>query len=350
VTRIALIVLFGGRSAEHDISRITARHVLAAIDPDRYAIDAIGIDHHGVWHRAEAALSALTVGPEALPDALVVEGPVVDPSTLLSQPGVVVLPLLHGPNGEDGTVQGLFEVAGVAYVGSGVLGSALAMDKVAAKHLADAVGFPQTKWMGVHRSDIAGDARATVLTTAIDTFGFPIFVKPANMGSSIGVSKADDLESLGTAIDLALEFDEWLVLEEGVVAREIEVAVLGHTTTARSSVPGEIVPGAEFYSYDDKYNDGVAQLHIPADLPGDITEQVRSLAVRVFREYRAEGLARVDFLYEEYGRGLLLNEINTMPGFTPISMYPQMWQASGLTYRALIDELVGLALERHAER
>ena len=350
MTRIALIVLFGGRSAEHDISRITARHVLAAIDPDRYVIDAIGIDHAGVWHRAEAALAALADGPEALPDALVVEGPVVDPSTLLSQPGVVVLPLLHGPNGEDGTVQGLFEVASVAYVGSGVLGSALAMDKVAAKHLADALGFPQTRWMGMHRSDLLGDGRAAALSAAVERFGFPVFVKPANMGSSIGISKADDREALGIAIDLALEFDEWLVLEEGVIAREIEVAVLGHTTSARASVPGEIVPGAEFYDYDDKYNDGVAQLQIPADLPSDVSEQAREFAVKVFREYRAEGLARVDFLFEEHGRGLLLNEINTMPGFTPISMYPQMWQASGLTYRALIDELVGLALERHARR
>jgi D-alanine-D-alanine ligase len=350
VTRIALLVLFGGRSAEHDISRITARHVLAAIDPDRYVIDAVGIDHAGVWHRAEAALEALAIGADALPDALIVDGPIVDPSTLLARPGVVVLPLLHGPNGEDGTVQGLFEVSGVAYVGSGVLGSALAMDKVAAKHLADALGFPQTRWMGMHRSDLAGDDRAALLSAAAERFGFPVFVKPANMGSSIGISKADDRNALEIAIDRALEFDEWLVLEEGVIAREVEVAVLGHTTSARASVPGEIVPGAEFYDYDDKYNDGVAQLHIPADLPSDIADYARELAVRVFREYRAEGLARVDFLYEEHGRGLLLNEINTMPGFTPISMYPQMWQASGLTYRALIDELVGLAIERHAER
>jgi len=339
-------VLFGGRSAEHDVSRVTARHVLAAIDPDRYAIDAIGIDRAGIWHRADAALAALALGPDALPDALLVEGPIVDPYALLTQPDVVVLPLLHGPNGEDGTMQGLFEVAGVTYVGSAVLGSALAMDKVAAKQLAAAVGFPQTRWMGVHRSDVSGDERATVLASAVEEFGFPIFVKPANMGSSIGVSKAADLDALEIAIDRALKFDEWLVLEEGVIAREIEIAVLGHTTSARASVPGEIVPGADFYDYDDKYNDGVAQLHIPADLPTEITEQARILAVQVFREYRAEGLARVDFLYEEHGRGLLLNEINTMPGFTPISMYPQMWQASGLPYRALIDELVGLALER----
>ncbi|MBU6330335.1 MAG: D-alanine--D-alanine ligase [Acidobacteria bacterium] len=348
VTRLPLIVLFGGRSAEHDISRITARHVLGAIDPDRYRIDAIGIDHDGVWHRAEEALAALAAA--ALPEALVVDGPVVDPIEVLSTPDAVVLPLLHGPNGEDGTVQGLFEVTGVTYVGTGVLGSALAMDKVAAKHLADAMGFAQTRWMGVHRTDLDGDARRALLDDAVVRLGFPMFVKPANMGSSIGVSRATDRDALEVAVDEALRFDDWLVLEEGVTAREIEVAVLGHTTSARASVPGEIVPAAEFYDYDDKYNDGAAQLHIPADLPSDVADAVRALAVQVFRAYRAEGLARVDFLYEEQGRGLLLNELNTMPGFTPISMYPQLWQATGLTYRALIDELVTLAQERAAQR
>ena len=346
MTRIPLLVLFGGRSAEHDVSRVTARHVLAAIDPDRYDIDAIGIDHDGSWHRAEAALEALAAGPDALPEALLVEGPVVDPGAVLTQPELVVLPLLHGPNGEDGTIQGLFEVLGVTYVGSGVLGSAMSMDKVAAKHLADAMGFPQTDWAGLHRSDLAGSRLDTVVAELTERFGFPMFVKPANMGSSIGVSRASDADGLRTAIATALEFDEWIVVEEGVVAREIEVAVLGHTTAARASVPGEIVPGAEFYDYADKYTDGVAQLHIPAPLPDEITAAVRALAVEVFRAYRAEGLARVDFLLEEVGRGLLLNEINTMPGFTPISMYPQMWQATGLTYRALIDELITLAVER----
>jgi D-alanine-D-alanine ligase len=346
VTRIPLIVLFGGRSAEHDISRITARHVLAAIDPGRYSIDAIGIDHEGNWHRADGALAALALGPDALPEALVVKGPIVDPYALLSQPDVVVLPLLHGPNGEDGTVQGLFEVAGVTYVGSGVLGSAMSMDKIAAKHLAAAIGFAQTTWVGLHRSEVTGAGLEAALVDLPGRLGFPMFVKPANMGSSIGVSKAVDVDELRNAIALAVDYDEWIVIEEGVVAREIEVAVLGHTTTARASVPGEIVPGAEFYDYEDKYNAGVAQLHIPANLPDEIVEEIRILAVKVFRAYRAEGLARVDFLYEENGRGLLLNEINTMPGFTPISMYPQMWQATGLTYRALIDELINLALER----
>jgi D-alanine-D-alanine ligase len=348
--RLRLVVLFGGQSAEHDVSRVTARHVLAAADPNRYDILPVGIRRDGRWVRADDAISALARGAEFLPDALEVEGPAVSPFDVLDEANgpIVVMPLLHGPMGEDGTVQGLLEVAGVAYVGSGVLGSSMSMDKVAAKHLATAHGFAQTSWRGLHSSEVPdtteGDA---FLDEVAGALGFPMFVKPANMGSSIGVSKVDDRSAFRAAIDAALQHDDWIVVEEGVVAREIEVAVLGHTTSPRASVPGEIIAGAEFYDYNDKYNDGVAQLHIPAPLDADTTEQVRDFACRVFRAYRAEGFARVDFLFEEGGRGLLLNEINTIPGFTPISMYPQMWQASGLPYRALIDELVGLAIDRH---
>jgi D-alanine--D-alanine ligase len=362
--RVRLVVLFGGQSAEHDVSRVTARHVLAAADPERYDIVPVGITRTGEWVQAQAAIEALAAGVDALPDSLVVEGPALDPLPSLDQSGgpVVVLPLLHGPMGEDGTVQGLLEVANVPYVGSGVLGSALAMDKIAAKQLAEANGFAQTAWRGLHRSDLLpgpladrvgpvhpDDLAHDVIATVLGALAFPIFVKPANMGSSIGVTKASGIEELRAGLAAALEHDEWIVVEEGVVAREIEVAVLGHTTSPRASVPGEIVPGADFYDYDDKYADGVADLRVPAPLPVAVAEEARALACRVFRAYRAEGMARVDFLYEEGGRGLLLNELNTIPGFTPISMYPMLWQASGLPYRALIDELVGLAIERHAQ-
>ncbi len=342
------MVLFGGRSAEHDVSRVTARHVLAAADPERYDLDPVGISRDGTWHRAEAARAALA-DPTTLPDALGIEGPAVDPFSVLVGDDVCVLPLLHGPMGEDGTVQGLLEVADVPYVGSGVLGSSVAMDKTMAKHLARAAGIEQTRWRELHRDEVVDvPAADAVLDAVVDELGFPMFVKPANMGSSIGVSRADDRDALRTALGTAFALDDWVVVEEGVTAREIEVAVLGHTTSPRASVPGEIRPAAEFYDYDDKYNDGAAELLIPAPLPAEVTDEIRRLACHVFRTYRAEGLARVDFFYEEAGRGLLLNEINTMPGFTPISMYPQMWQATGLPYRALIDELVGLALERHA--
>jgi D-alanine-D-alanine ligase len=361
--RVRLVVLFGGQSAEHDVSRVTARHVLAAADPERYDIVPVGITRRGEWVQAEAAIEALAAGVDALPESLAVEGPTLDPLPSLDQAAgpVVVLPLLHGPMGEDGTVQGLLEVANVPYVGSGVLGSAMAMDKIAAKQIAEANGFAQTAWRGLHRSDLlpgdlAGkpgavdpdDLAHDVIGALLGDLTFPMFVKPANMGSSIGVSKTRDVDTLRAGIAAALEHDEWVVIEEGVTAREIEVAVLGHTTSPRASVPGEIVPGADFYDYEDKYADGVAELRVPAPLPLEVAEDARALACKVFRAYRAEGMARVDFLYEEEGRGLLLNELNTIPGFTPISMYPMLWQASGLPYRALIDELVGLAIERHA--
>ena len=360
--RVRLVVLFGGQSAEHDVSRVTARHVLAAVDRARYDVVPVGITRRGEWLRAEAAIEALAAGADALPEALSVEGPNVDPLPALaaSADPVVVLPLLHGPMGEDGTVQGLLEVAGVPYVGSGVLGSAVAMDKVTAKQLAEANGFAQTAWRGLHRSDVlepgALDAPGGVDPTAVDAdllkalvdaLRFPMFVKPANMGSSIGVTKARDEAELRTGLAAALVHDEWVVVEEGVTAREIEVAVLGHTTTPRASVPGEIVPGADFYDYEDKYAAGLADLRVPAPLPDAVAEEARALACRAFRAFRAEGMARVDFLYEEGGRGLLLNELNTIPGFTPISMYPMLWEASGMPYPALIDELVRLALERH---
>ena len=341
VSPIRLVVLFGGRSAEHDVSRVTARHVLAAADPDRYELVAVGITRDGRWVRVH-----LDADPTRWGDSLEIVGDDVDPWSVLTA-DTVVLPLLHGPMGEDGTVQGLLETAGVAYVGTGVLGSAVSMDKIVAKRLAAEAGVAQADWCGLHASELAAPDGERTLDAVAARLGFPMFVKPANMGSSIGVSKVVDRDGLRPAVDLALAHDEWIVIEEGVTAREIEVAVLGHTTSPRASVPGEIVAAAEFYDYDDKYADGAAELYVPAQLRPAETEEVRRLACAVFRSHRAEGMARVDFFYEEGGRGWLFNEINTIPGFTPISMYPRLWQATGLTYRGLIDELVGLAIERH---
>jgi D-alanine-D-alanine ligase len=226
-----------------------------------------------------------------------------------------------------------------------VLGSALAMDKAKAKEVVAHAGIPQCSWMTFHDTEVDG----TTPEAIAQELGLPVFVKPSNLGSSVGVSKAHDLDELRDALALAAGYDEWIVVEEHVAGREIEVAVLGNTEL-RVSVPGEIRPGAEFYDYADKYLDGSAELIIPADLPDAVRAQVDDLARRAFTALRAEGMARVDFFYEEGGRGLLLNEINTIPGFTPISMYPKLWEASGLPYPRLIDELVGLALERHARR
>lgn len=351
---LRLVVLFGGRSAEHDVSCVTARHVLAAADPDRYRIEPIAITRDGRWVRAHDAAAALAAGADRLPDALPTTGPEVDPLPALishapdatgSAP-LVVLPLLHGPMGEDGTVQGLLELADVPYVGCGVLASAAAMDKGAAKELMAANGIPQARWASLHADEL-DDARILAIA---DHLGLPAFVKPANMGSSIGVARVGDVDALGAALAEAATYDEWLVVEEAVEGREIECAVLGTAVAPRASLPGEIEPGADFYDYADKYHDGTAKLLIPAPLPDDVVAEVRSLACRAFRALRGDGMARVDFFYEEQGRGLLLNEVNTIPGFTPISMYPRMWAASGVPYPELIDTLVDLALARHARK
>ena len=344
--RIKLVVLFGGQSAEHEVSCTTAAHVLRAADPDKYDIVPVGIAKDGRWAIAEGARAALAAGPAALPGRLDPTGDAVVPADVIADPAhTVVVPLLHGPMGEDGTVQGLLELANVAYVGSGVLGSALAMDKAMAKQVLGAAGIPQAR----HRAVRAHQVTPGLPGAVAEEFGLPLFVKPANMGSSVGVSKAKTVEAVREAIELALGYDEWVLIEEAVVGREIEVAVLGNLEP-RASVPGEIVPGAEFYDYADKYLDDGSQALVPAPLSPDQADQVRAMAVEVFTLLRCEGLARVDFFLEEGGRGFLCNEVNTMPGFTPISMYPKLWIASGLTYTELIDELVGLAVERHSRQ
>jgi len=346
--RLDLIVIFGGQSAEHDVSCTTAAHVLRAADPAKYRITPIGIGRDGRWHVASSVAQALAAGPSALPDRCDTDGTTIEPTAAVTpaRPGrTVVIPLLHGPLGEDGTVQGMLELADLPYVGSGVLGSAVAMDKAMAKLVTDAHGIPQARYVAL-RADRIGPGTPQQL---VDQLGLPVFVKPANMGSSVGVSKAKTVEALRDAIELALSYDEWIVVEEAITGREIEVAVIGNLDP-RASLPGEIVPGAEFYDYADKYvNDGSSTL-VPAPLTAEQVAEVQALAVRAFSAMRCEGLARVDFFLEESGRGFLLNEVNTLPGFTPISMYPKMWIASGMPYPDIIDELVRLALERHARR
>ena len=368
--RIHLVVLFGGQSAEHDVSCTTAAHVLAAVDAERYLVETIGITRDGRFVQAGAAADLLADSGGSLPvdgpaeadgrepgegtavAPLVPEGPTAELMSSVAELArdrqVVVLPLLHGPLGEDGTVQGLCELANVAYVGAGVLGSAATMDKAMAKTILDQNGIPQTRWLAVNEREVAADALAVAKRVTAE-LGLPCFVKPANMGSSVGVTKANDVDGVVAAMDTALRYDEWLVVEEAVTAREIEVSVLGNENL-ELSVPGEIIPGAEFYDYEDKYLDGRAQLRIPADLAPAVVERIHELAAEAYRALRVEGMARADFLYEEGGRGPLLNELNTIPGFTPISMYPKLWEASGLSYSDLIDRLVELAIDRHRRR
>ncbi|MBV9286164.1 MAG: D-alanine--D-alanine ligase [Acidimicrobiia bacterium] len=349
VDRIRLVVLFGGRSAEHEVSCTTAVNVLQALDPARYDVVPVGVTHDGRWVLAEDAAKLLASGgPAALPAALTAEGPAVEPLATVAEEAAtrtVVLPLLHGPFGEDGTVQGLLELAGVPYVGSGVLGSAAAMDKITAKRLAAEAGIPQAKWFALRHGETVGASLAARVDAEL---GWPVFVKPSNLGSSVGVSKAHDASELADAVQLALSYDERIVVEETVVGREIECGVLGDPPEA--SLPGEIRASREFYDYEDKYLVDGAELLVPAPVSADEQATVQRLAVAAFIAVEAEAMARVDFFFEEGGRGFLLNEVNTIPGFTPISMYPKMWEASGVPYAELIDRLVGLAVERHARR
>jgi D-alanine-D-alanine ligase len=353
--RVRLVVLFGGQSAEHEVSCTSATHVLRAVDQDRYDVEAVGITREGTWVHADDAAALLAGGIEALPTgSLRATGTEVEPlpTVLPEQAGtgedapVVVLPLLHGTRGEDGTVQGLLELAGVPFVGSGVLGSALCMDKLKAKDVLAAHGLPQVGWVGCRDVDLDG----LVERVADAGLPYPVFVKPANLGSSVGVSKVDTPDGLADAAALAAQYDEWIIVEEGVVrAREVEVGVLGDLEP-RASVPGEVIPGHDFYDYEDKYVDDAVELVVPAELDEATTAEVQRLAVTAFTALRCEGMARVDLFLDPADGRLLVNEVNTIPGFTPVSQFPRMWEASGLAYPDLVDELVRLALARHARR
>jgi len=347
--RIRLVVLFGGRSAEHDISCISAYNLLQAVDPDRYEVVPVGITRSGQWVGVGdvAIQSAAHVGALPSPDRAPSESimPYAGiPPTLSDDVTTVVFPLLHGPMGEDGTVQGLLELSGLPYVGSGVLGSALCMDKGMAKEVLRSHGIPQGEWITARSNEIGPELLAEVQAT----LGFPLFVKPANLGSSIGISRATTADELEVAVRLAQTYDEFIVFEASVRGREIEVAILGDLDP-QASIPGEIVCDENFYGYEEKYLNESAKLFVPAPLTDGEVAEVQALAIRTFKALRAEGLARVDFFLSE-SQGFLVNEVNTMPGFTPISMYPMLWAASGLDYAPLIDKLVSLALARHARR
>lgn len=356
--RLRVLLLFGGRSAEHDVSRMTAVAVARALDPQRYEVVPVGITTEGEWLLASEAERLLDAGAVALPDAFEVAGHAVAVPSDPARPELVpvnadvevrgidvVLPLLHGPYGEDGTVQGLMELAGLPYVGAGVLASAVGMDKIAMKRMFAAANLPYVRYVGHRdRHDVAD-----LLDRVERELGFPCFAKPANMGSSVGVTKAKNRGELEDAVEVAASYDEWVVVEEAITGRELEVAVLGDDPP-RASVPGEVIPSAEFYDYADKYEHDTAELVIPAVLDDQVTAEVRSLALRAFEACRCEAMARVDFFFEEGGRGMIVNELNTIPGFTPHSMYPKLWECSGVSYSDLLDRLVELALVRHERR
>jgi len=366
-------ILFGGRSGEHEVSLLSAASVLNAIDRDKFDVTPIGITREGRW-LAQADARGLLEGdqsavarrlragdPETTPGArLLQEGM---PTLLAPMPGPqgpegkaidVVFPVLHGTFGEDGTIQGLFELAGIAYVGSGVLGSAAGMDKDAMKRLFAQAKLPIVKHVALLRAEWEKSPRKCI-TRIEAALRYPLFVKPANLGSSVGISKAHGRKELAPALTLAGRYDRKLVVEEGVGgkrgrARELEVAVLGNDDP-EASVVGEIVPGKEFYDYEAKYLSEGSVPIIPAKLSRAESKKIREMAVAAFRACDLAGLARVDFLMEPAGkRRIFLNEVNTLPGFTRISMYPKLWEATGLSYRDLITRLIELALERYAEK
>ncbi len=341
--RLRIAVLFGGRSGEHDVSLMSVQSVLAALDKDRYTIIPIGIDKAGRWLFADDPLEQLVTGGSAPED-----GPLWPAPGDLA--GVdVVLPVLHGTYGEDGTLQGLLDLAGIPYVGCGVLGSALAMDKAVAKRVFAAHGLPVAPWELVMRGEWEAN-RAAVLDRLETALRYPMFTKPANLGSSVGIYKVQNRAELASGLEESAAYDRRVVVEQGVPhAREIEVAVLGNDDPI-ASLPGEILPSSEFYDYAAKYLDGASREVIPASLTDEQTRLVRDLAVQSFLAVDASGLSRVDFLLDGESGELYLNEINTMPGFTNISMYPKLWAASGLPYPQLLDRLIELALARHADR
>jgi len=367
--KIRVGVIFGGRSSEHEVSLMSARSVMAAMDQTKYEIIHIGITKTGRWLTSGDPMLQLTAGsaaaetPHPSQEAATPEAPDGAPksealvaiagASLSARPSPiseidVIFPVLHGPYGEDGTIQGLLELADIPYVGAGVLASAVGMDKVLFKDLMRAHNIPVADYRLVLRSRWERDPE-TVMDELEAAFPYPMFVKPANLGSSVGVTKAHNRAELAAGLAEAAQYDRRLLVERGLDAREIEVSVLGNEDPI-ASVPGEIIPSREFYDYAAKYLDNASELLIPAPIPPETAERARELALRVYRAVDGAGMARVDFLLERTTGELYVGEINTIPGFTAISMYPKLWEASGIPYSELIDRLIQLALERHAQK
>lgn len=366
--RVRVGVVFGGRSGEHDVSLRSAQTVMAALGAAGHEVVPIGVTRQGAWLtsgdpmgelQAQSPLFALQSGDRSrgavLDEVETLSLRARDTAAIAVIPGNgwagsidVVFPVLHGPMGEDGTVQGLFELAGLPYVGAGVMASAVAMDKSIAKQVLAQAGLPQTPWLTVLRKEWARFPE-TVTADVERELGYPCFVKPANLGSSVGVTKVRDAGELPAAMAEAGRHDRKILIEQGVDARELEVSVLGNDEPI-ASVVGEVVPGHEFYDYEDKYVDDASQLLIPAPIPAEVSEEVRGLAMRAFRVLDCAGMARVDFFLERQTHRVLLNEVNTIPGFTAISMYPKLWEATGVELLELVQRLIDLAIERHEEQ
>ena len=358
-------VIFGGRSGEHEVSVASAASVIEALDKAKYEVVPIGITHEGRWLAgadprrmlAGAPMDEAAAAPDQVVTAVAMTGDPTRRGLVPAEAGDagsaprpldVVIPVLHGTYGEDGTLQGLLEMAGVAYTGCGVLGSSLGMDKEKAKLVFSAAGLPIVDWLTARRGDFERDPE-TVCDGIEAKFPYPVFVKPANLGSSVGVGKAHDRDELRACLATALEFDRKAIVEPGVNCRELECGVLGNDEPI-ASIVGEVVPSNEFYDYRAKYVDNASRLYLPAEIPAETAQTIREMAVAAFLALDLSGLARVDFFLDKDSGQVYLNEVNTMPGFTQISMYPKLWEASGIPYPELLDRLIQLGLERHADK
>ncbi|HAJ33054.1 MAG TPA: D-alanine--D-alanine ligase [Candidatus Atribacteria bacterium] len=359
--KIRVGIIFGGRSGEHEVSFCSASSIIKAIDKDKYTVVPIGITKEGRWISPQDSELALQSGKiegkntvillnDSFSKSLVCidNNQRLDKSSALEKLDVI-FPVLHGPYGEDGTVQGLLELADIPYVGAGVAASAISMDKDLMKIIFQQKGLPILKWMTIKRREWQKD-KEKILSLVQDDFEYPLFVKPTNLGSSVGITKVRKKEELEKAIDLASSYDRKILIEEGLEeVREIECGVLGNDEP-QTSVVGEVRPAGEFYDYDSKYIDKKTQLIVPADLPDGVSKVVQQIALHAFKAVDAAGMARVDFFVSKKENKIYLNEINTIPGFTSVSMYPRLWQATGIPYPELIDQLIQLALERHQDK
>jgi len=354
--KLNLVLIFGGRSGEHAVSLRSAQSVLNALDKEKYQVFQVGITTDGLWLYGSNAHKAFREGDYGSLDEALILSVQGKPHLFVRQgnrleelaPVDVIFPVLHGTFGEDGTIQGLFEIQNCAYVGAGVLGSSVAMDKAVCKHVMESIGVPVLAYAVFTRRDIEENLPETIASSE-QVADYPLFVKPANLGSSVGITKAHNREELAKALELAARFDRRILVERGIPAREIEISVLGNTDV-QCTVPGEIVPGDEFYTYKDKYQSGDPEVAIPAPLPEAQIALLQQYAINAFKAIDGAGLARVDFLIDKDSGEAYFNEINTMPGFTQISMYPKLWLYSGLSYPELVNRLVELALERKAEQ
>ncbi|SES94371.1 D-alanine--D-alanine ligase [Natronincola peptidivorans] len=343
--KINVMVVFGGKSGEHEVSLMSATSILKVMDSQKYNVMKVGITKKGIWKRYDGPIDNIPTGEW---ENLATDEEIISLGKDTPQKIDVVLPVLHGPFGEDGTIQGLLEMLDIPYVGAGVLASSVGMDKAITKKLCSSEEIPQAQYIPMLHKEYK-EKEIDYIEAIEEKLGYPVFVKPANLGSSVGISKAKDRQRLIEAIGLAFQYDRKIVVEEFINGREIECSVLGNDEP-KASLPAEIIPSNEFYDYKDKYFDGTSSFQIPADLPEELTEEIRELSLQVYKLLDCCGLARVDFFVERETNKIYFNEINTMPGFTKISMYPKMWEVTGLPYEALIDELIVLAIERFQER